>query len=98
MTMRFYDVTLGRDGDSRKVRVPSPTDVQAGDAAAKLVKPGEAILLIEEVADDGLQRADGPPPKSQAAEMAPVTSGAAAAPDRAPSRHGDPVSPLTVRS
>ena len=37
MTMRFYDVTVGRDGDSRKVRVPSPTDVQAGDAAVKLM-------------------------------------------------------------
>ena len=82
MTMRFYDVTVGRDGDSRKVRVPSPTDVQAGDAAVKLMKSGEAILGIEEVSDDGLQHADGPPPKSQAAELSSVTPGAAAAADR----------------
>lgn len=79
--MRFYEVSVGRDGDSRTLRVPSPTDVQAGDAAAKLMRPGEAILAITEVADDGLQHADGPPPKSQAAELASVTPGAASVPD-----------------
>ena len=83
MTMRFYNVALGRDGERREVRVPSPTDVQAGDAAASLMRPGESILSITEAVDDGLQQADALPPKSQAAELAPVTPGAAAAPDAA---------------
>ena len=78
--MRFFKVVLVRDGQTREIRVPSPTGVQAGDAAASLAHPGEAIQSIEEVEDDGLQHADGPPPKSQAAELAPVTPGAAAAP------------------
>ena len=78
--MRFFRIVLERDGETRVIRVPSPTGVQAGDAAASLMKPGEAILSIEEVADDGLQHADGPPPKSQAAELASATPGAAAAP------------------
>ena len=77
MTMRFYRVTLERDGESRDVRVASPTDVQAGDAASPLMKPGESISAIEEVEDDGTQAADALPPKSQAAELAPVTPGAA---------------------
>lgn len=78
MTTRFYRVTLERDGARRDVRVASPTDVQASDAAAPLMKPGEAIAGIEEIEDDGLQPADAPPPKSQAAEFAEVTPGAAA--------------------
>ncbi|WP_426039818.1 hypothetical protein [Brevundimonas sp. DC300-4] len=82
MTMRFYTVTLERNGERRDVRVPSPTDVQAADAAAPLMKAGESIISITEVEDDGLQQADALPPKSQAAEFAPVTPGAAAAPDR----------------
>lgn len=80
--MRFYNVTLERGDERRQVRVSSPTDVQAADAARPLMKPGEALGLIEEVDDDGLQHADAGPPKSQAAEFAPVTPGAAAAPDR----------------
>jgi len=80
MSMKFYKVTVGRDGDTRELRVPSPTDVQAADAAAPLMLPREAVLSIEEVQDDGTQQADGLPPKSQAAELAPVTPGAAAAP------------------
>ena len=82
MTMRFYEVALEGEGGRRTVRVPSPTDVQAGDAAASLMKPGESIVSITEVEDDGTQQADGLPPKSQAAEFAPVTPGAAAAPAR----------------
>lgn len=82
MTMRFYDVELEGDSRRRTVRVSSPTGVQAGDAAASLMKSGERILGIEEVEDDGLQRADAPPPRSQAAEMADVTPGAAATTDR----------------
>lgn len=78
--MRFFKVVLVRDGQTREVRVPSPTGVQAGDAAASLARPGEAIQSIEEVEDNGLQQADGSPPKSQAAELAPVTPGAASAP------------------
>lgn len=78
MTMRFFDVILGRDGAQRTVRVSSPTSVQAGDAAAPLMTPGEAILSIEEAIDDGLQHADGPPPQTQAEALAPVTPGAAA--------------------
>ena len=77
MTMRVYRVTLERDGERRDVRVPSPTDVQAADAAAPLMKAGEVISAIEEVEDDGTQDVDGLPPKSQAAEFAPVTPGAA---------------------
>jgi hypothetical protein len=79
MTMRFYDVKLESEEGGRTVRVSSPTGVQAGDAAAPLMKQGDRILSIEEVEDDGLQRADAPPPLSQAEELADVTPGAAAA-------------------
>ncbi len=82
MTMRFYEVLVEGSGGRRTLRVPSPTDVQAADAAAPLMTAGEAIVSITEVDDDGTQQADGLPPKSQAAEFAPVTPGAAAAPDR----------------
>lgn len=76
--MRFYAVVVEGDHGRREVRVPSPTDVQAADAAAPLMKPGEAIVSITEVEDDGSHQADGLPPKSQAAEFAAVTPGAAA--------------------
>lgn len=76
--MKFYSVTLEGSGGRRDVRVPSPTDVQAADAAALLARPGEAIVEILEVEDDGMQQADGLPPKTQAEELAPVTPGAAA--------------------
>lgn len=82
MTMRFYTVTLEKSGQRREVRVPSPTGVQAADAAAPLMTNGESILSIVEVKDDGLQQADALPPKSQAAEFASVTPGMAAASDR----------------
>ena len=78
MTMKFYDVKLIQGNDSRFVRVPSPTDVQAADAAVKLARPGEVMGEITHVQDDGLQQADGVPPLSQAEEMAPVTPGVAA--------------------
>jgi hypothetical protein len=78
MSMRFYRVTLERGDERRDVRVPSPTDVQAADAAAPLMKPGESIAGIEEVEDDGTQIADALPPKTQAEEFAAVTPGAAA--------------------
>ncbi len=69
MSMRFYKVTLERDGATREVTVPSLTDVQAADAAAKLAKPGEAVLSMVEVADDGLQYADGLPAGTQTEEL-----------------------------
>lgn len=62
MTMRLYKVVVGRDGATRELRVKSPTDVQAADAAAPLMHPGEAVLSVEEVEDDGTQQADGLPP------------------------------------
>ena len=77
--MRFFKVALVRDGQTREIRIPSLTGVQAGDAAASLAHPGENIQSIEEVEDDGLQQVDAPPPQSQAAELAPVTPGMAAA-------------------
>jgi len=70
MSMRFYAVTLERAGERREVRVPSPTDVQAADAAAPLMRADESIVSIVEVVDDGAQAADALPPKSQAAEFA----------------------------
>ena len=80
MSLRLYRVALGRDrGSPRDVHVMSETDVQAGDAASPLMTPDEAILSIKEIEDDGTVLVDAPPPKSQAAELAPVTPGAAAA-------------------
>ncbi|HYD26166.1 hypothetical protein [Brevundimonas sp.] len=63
--MRIYRVTVGVEGgSSRVIKVPSKTDVQAGDAAAPLMSEGEAILSIEET-DDPYQEVDGPPPGTQ---------------------------------
>lgn len=76
MTMRFYDVDLERDGALRTVRVASPTDVQASDAAATLMKSGEGIVSVREVQDDGFQT-DASPPLTQAQEVADLTPGAA---------------------
>ena len=89
MSIRTYRVTVrSAEGVSREIRVASPTDVQAGDAARPLMSEDEAILAIEETFDDrGLVEAG--PPLSQAAELAPVTPGVAAAPesgDGAPDR------------
>ncbi len=77
--MKFYEVVVAdAQGTERKLRVPSPTDVQAADAAAPLMKSGESILSIRETPDDGLQRTDGPPPRTQAEELAPTTPDMAA--------------------
>lgn len=63
--MRIYRVTVGREGqDTRVLKVPSKTDVQAADAAAKLMHPGEAVLAIEET-DDPYQDVDAGPPGTQ---------------------------------
>ena len=81
MSMKTYRVTLAAPGGAtREVRVPSPTDVQAGDAARPLMQEDESILSITEVEDDGTRPLDAAPPKSQAAELAPATPGFAAAP------------------
>lgn len=65
MTMKFYKVTLVRDGAEREVIVPSKTDVQAADAAVALARPGESLGPIVEIEDDGLQHADGLPAGTQ---------------------------------
>jgi hypothetical protein len=63
--MRTYRVTVGVEGGpSRVLRVPSKTDVQAGDAAMTQMTEGESILSIEET-DDPYQEVDAPPPGTQ---------------------------------
>ena len=63
--MRIYRVTVGgADGSSRVLKVPSKTDVQAGDAAAALMSEGESILSIQET-DDPYQEVDGLPAGTQ---------------------------------
>ena len=70
--MRFYRVTLGSEGGAtRDVVVPSKTDVQAGDAAAALMHPGEQILDSVEI-DDPYQEADTLPPGTQTHPDQPV--------------------------
>lgn len=79
MSLKTYSVTLGSAGGAtRDVTVASPTDVQAGDAARPLMTEGESILEIRETHTDA--PVDAGPPLSQAAELAPVTPGVAAAP------------------
>lgn len=89
MTLKTYAVKLGDpSGVERTVTVPSPTDVQAADAARPLMRENEVILSVaqleEEAASDALTL-DAAPPKSQAAEFAPITPGHAAAPQPTPS-------------
>jgi hypothetical protein len=63
--MHIYRVTIGApDGGTRQVKVPSKTDVQAGDAAVTLMRPGETLLSIEET-DDPYQEVDAPPAGAQ---------------------------------
>ena len=65
MSMKIYRVSIGDEGGfSREVKVPSKTDVQASDAAAGLLEPGETILSIVET-DDAYQEADAPPAGTQ---------------------------------
>lgn len=87
MTRKTYQVTLQTPaGDTRTVTVPSPTGVQAGDAARPLMADGEAILTITELPGDDTRDLDGGPPRTQAEEAAGVTPGAAAVNVDAPSR------------
>jgi hypothetical protein len=63
--MRIYRVTVGVEGgETRVLKVPSKTDVQAGDAAVPLMSPGESILSIAET-DDPYQEVDAPPAGTQ---------------------------------
>lgn len=63
--MRIYNVTVGQEGGpSRVLKVPSKTDVQAGDAAVALMTPNESILSIQET-DDPYQEVDAPPAGTQ---------------------------------
>ena len=72
MSMRTYAVTVrGPDGGLRVIRVPSKTDVQAGDAAAAEMKPSESIVSIRET-DDPLQQVDAMPPGTQTHPDQPV--------------------------
>jgi len=88
MTDKTFSVSLETsDGTRRDVTVLSPTGVQAGDAASPLMAEGESIVEIAERPESALRDLDGGPPKSQAAELAPVTPGAAAAPQ--PAQIGD---------
>lgn len=65
MSMKIYRVSIGAEGgSSREVKVPSKTDVQAGDAAAALLGPGETILGIVET-EDAYQDVDAPPAGTQ---------------------------------
>lgn len=65
--MRIYRVTVGREGgESRVLKVPSKTDVQAADAAAPLMSEGESILAIHETDDDYQEVSEGAyPPGTQ---------------------------------
>lgn len=79
MTLKTFEVTLDTPGgDKRVVTVPSPSGVQAGDAARPLMQDGEVILEIVERRDDEQRHFDAAPPKTQAEELEPVTEGAAA--------------------
>ncbi|OGN43344.1 MAG: hypothetical protein A2623_13150 [Caulobacterales bacterium RIFCSPHIGHO2_01_FULL_70_19] len=65
--MRIYRVTVGREGgESRVLKVPSKTDVQAADAATPLMSEGESILSIHETDDDYQEVSEGArPPGTQ---------------------------------
>ena len=72
MTMRIYKVTVGRPGgETRVIKVPSKTDVQAGDAAVTRMSQGESILSIEET-DDPYQDVDALPAGTQTHPDQPV--------------------------
>ncbi|WP_313008985.1 hypothetical protein [Brevundimonas vesicularis] len=90
MTFKTYAVKLGApSGVERTITVPSPTDVQAADAARPLMRENEVILSVEQLEGEAASYArtlDAASPKSQAAEFAPATPGHAAAPQPTPSK------------
>ncbi|WP_374516341.1 hypothetical protein [Brevundimonas sp.] len=65
--MRIYRVTVGREGgDTRVLKVPSKTDVQAADAAIPLMSEGESVLAVHETDDDYQEVSEGArPPGTQ---------------------------------
>ena len=65
--MRIYRVTVGVEGgETRVLKVPSKTDVQAADAAAPLMSAGESILSVHETDDDYQEIDEGArPPGTQ---------------------------------
>lgn len=65
MSTRLFKVTFEGPTGTREVVVPSPTEVQAADAAVVGALPGEAIVSIEKVDSDEHQ-ADMAPPTTQA--------------------------------
>lgn len=67
MTMRFFKVTLEGPNGRRELVVPSPTEVQAADAAVVKAMPDEAVAGIVEV-DSEYQHADALPPTTQVAQ------------------------------
>jgi hypothetical protein len=77
MTLRIFEATIEGAGGTRVIRVPSETEVQVADAAATVMQPGESIVSVREVDDDGSSPVDVAPPRTQAEELAPVTPGAA---------------------
>lgn len=80
MSMRLYQVVVGTtDGETRLIKVPSRTGVQAGDAAAGLMQPGETILEILEKPDP-VQDVDGPPAGTRARPDQSMTADRAHAP------------------
>lgn len=82
MNQKTYEVTLQTPtGETRTVAVPSPTGVQAGDAARPLMVEGEAIVSIAELPEGDTRDLDGGLPKTQAEELAPVTPTVAALDD-----------------
>jgi len=63
--MRVYEVTVGTEGgETRVLKVPSKTDVQAGDAAMTQMRPSESILSVREI-DDPYQEVDAKPAGTQ---------------------------------
>lgn len=61
--MRIYRVTVGVEGgQTRVLKVPSKTDVQAADAAAPLMSEGETILSVHETDDDYQEVSEGAQP------------------------------------
>ncbi|MFN3932359.1 MAG: hypothetical protein ACK4JY_11480 [Brevundimonas sp.] len=63
--MRVYRVTVGVEGGpTRVLKVPSKTDVQAGDAAVTQMAETESILSLEET-DDPYQEVDALPAGTQ---------------------------------
>ena len=65
MTERLFRVTLEGPDGQRDVVVPSPTAVQASDAAVVDARAGEAIVSIHEV-DADAHHPDVAPPVTQA--------------------------------